>query len=424
MIESPTDTAPKRKVSKALLTLGICLLILLGAGGALMVIYNTEPEAKRETTVRRSAMLVDVVEVERGDYRPAISALGTVEAAQDVTLRPRINGEVLKVSDAFVPGQIVRQGDLLMEIDPSDYRNALTRSESELQQVEADLRLEMGQQEVAKEELRQFDRDLDIRDPSLILREPQLESIKARVEAARAAVEQARLDLERTRIVAPFDAQVLERHANVGSQVGPNDPLGRLIGLEEYWVIATVPLKKVYWLEFAEEGDGRGSNVTLRNRGAWPEGVYRTGRAERLIGYLDEQTRLARVLITVPNPLARGENSRISPPLVIGSVLDVNIQGREIRDVIRIHREHVREGNTVWLNKEGKLEVSDLSIQFEDADYAYISSGISDGDLVVTTNLRAVTPGAELKSNSVQRLSPEGIADRPGDRIKTIEASP
>ncbi len=424
MSEKSAVVKPKPKFSKKFLTLGICLLILLGAAGVLTVIYNTQPEAKRETVVRRSAMLVDVVEAERGNFRPIISALGTVEAAQDVILRPRISGEVLKVSAAFTPGHTVKKGELLMEIDPSDYRNALTRSQSLLQQAEADYRLEMGQQEVAKEELKQFDRDLDIRDPSLILREPQLESIKARVESAKADVEQAQLDLDRTRIVAPFDAQILERNANVGSQVGPNDVLGRLIGLEEYWVIATIPLKKIYWLDLSDTGDGQGSKVILRNQAAWPEGIYRVGRAERLIGYLDQQTRLARVLITVRNPLARGENVESTPPLVVGSVLDVQIYGREIPDVIRVKREHIREGNTIWLNNDGKLEIRELSIQFEDSTYAYVATGISSGELIVTTNLRAATPGAELQASEVQRLPPEEVEASAEKQITSVDASP
>jgi RND family efflux transporter MFP subunit len=413
-------TSGKRK----LVTVVICLGILVGAAGILYVIFQTEPEAEPESAVRRSAMLVDVVKAERGTFRPVISALGTVEAAQDVMLRPRISGEVLKVSDSFEPGHIVNKGDLLLEIDPADYENALTRSQSELQQAEADLRLEMGQQEVAKEELKTFDGDLEILDPSLILRVPQLESIKARVEAARAAVEQAKLDLERTKIVAPFDAQILARDANVGSQVGPSDTLGHLIGLEEYWVIATIPLNKVYWLDFAATGEGEGSNVILRNRAAWPEGVSRTGRAERLIGALDQETRLARVLVTVSNPLAQGEDPKTTPPLVVGSVLDAQIYGREIKDVIRIKRDHVREGNTVWLNRDGKLEINELAVVFQDSDYAYVRTGISDGDQIVITNLRTAAPGTELRVSEIKQLPPQEVPSSPEGRISAVEASP
>jgi RND family efflux transporter MFP subunit len=413
-------TSGKRK----LVTLVVCLAILLGASGVLYVIYKTEPKAEPESAVRRSAMLVEVVKAERGNFRPVISALGTVEAAQDVMLRPRISGEVLSVSDSFEPGQIVKKGDFLLEIDPSDYRNALTRSQSELQQVEADLRLEMGQQEVAKEELKTFDGDLEILDTSLILRVPQLDSIKARVEAARAAVEQAKLDLERTKIVAPFDAQILARDANVGSQVGPNDTLGHLIGQEEYWVIVTIPLNKVYWLDFAATGESQGSNVILRNLAAWPEGVSRTGRAERLIGALDQETRLARVLVTVSNPLAQGEDPKVTPPLVVGSVLDAQIYGREIKDVIRIKRDHVREGNTVWLNRDGKLEINELSVVFQDSDYAYVKAGISDGDQIVITNLRTAAPGTELRSSDIKQLPPQEVPSSPEGKMSAVEASP
>ena len=69
-----------------------------------------------------------------------------------------------------------------------------------------------------------------------MLREPQRLAAEARVQSARAAVEQARVDLGRTVIRAPFDAQVLSREVEIGSQVSPGDPLARLVGVDRYWV--------------------------------------------------------------------------------------------------------------------------------------------------------------------------------------------
>ncbi len=61
------------------------------------------------------------------------------------------------------------------------------------------------------------------------MREPHLRAAQARIEAAEAAVARARLDLERTAIVAPFDAQVLTRDANLGSQVAAGAPLAAAV---------------------------------------------------------------------------------------------------------------------------------------------------------------------------------------------------
>jgi hypothetical protein len=75
----------------------------------------------------------------------------------------------------------------------------------------------------------------------------------------------------------PFDAHVLTRQVNIGSQVSPGDEPGRLVGLNTCWVEATVPLSKLRRLSVPDSRGGIGSTVRIRNRTAWPEGVYRTG---------------------------------------------------------------------------------------------------------------------------------------------------
>ena len=113
--------------------------------------------------------------------------------------------------------------------------------------------------------------------------------------AARADLRRARLDLQRTRVNAPFDALVLERQANVGSQVGPGDVVGRLVGVDRFWVELSLPVNRLRWLRFPDAGDSQdtGSTVTIRNRAAWAPEVTRTGRLAQLVGELTQQTRLA-----------------------------------------------------------------------------------------------------------------------------------
>ena len=79
----------------------------------------TEPEAQKEGAVRRTAMLVEVTPVERGDFRPELIALGTVRPSQDVVLEPRVRGQVLSIGEGFVPGCGQVMGIIL---DPVDWR--------------------------------------------------------------------------------------------------------------------------------------------------------------------------------------------------------------------------------------------------------------------------------------------------------------
>jgi len=389
----------------AVISIVACVVILAGAGGVLWWIYGTEPTAQREGATRKSAALVETVTVSRGDYQPQIVVLGHVEPARDITLNPRVSGQITELDPAFVPGGIVGKGDRLLEIDPADFEIMVAMRRSDLHQAEADLAIERGRQDVARKEFELLGEEIGPGNRALVLREPQIESIKARVEAAEAALRQAELDLQRTTITAPFDAQLLTRAANVGSQVSPGDPLARLVGINEYWVVATVPLRHLPWISFAE--DDEGSPVVLRNPDTWPPGAERQGRVTQLIGTVDEQTRLARVLVTVDDPLARDIDA---PPLVIGTLIETRIQGRAIEDVVRLNRDYVRDGDTVWLMVDGQLAIRPLTIVFRDAEYAYVRDGLEDGDEVVTTTLATVVEGLDLRRMNQSPPQNDGAA--------------
>lgn len=378
-------------------TLLACGLLLAGASAVVAFIFLTEPTASQTGAVRETAMLVDVTGVERGTFVPTIRAMGTVEPSQDVVLSPRVGGEVILRSPAFTPGGYVRKGDLLLQIDPADYENALAQRRSDLEQAISDVRIEMGRQDVAREDYRLLSDTLSGENEELVLRQPQLDAAEARVEAARAAVRQAQLALDRTTIRAPFDAHILSREVTVGSQVAPGNELGRLVGLDAYWVAATVPLGQLRWLTIPTGGSAEGSPATIRNPSAWPEGASREGRLHRLVGTLEDGTRMARVLIEVPDP-HRGVGSADVPPLLIGSFVEASIEARPLDDVVRLSRDYVRSGDTVWVMAEDStLQIRDVEIAFRDAVYAYITRGLDAGERVVTTNLASVVDGARLR---------------------------
>ncbi|TBW27601.1 efflux RND transporter periplasmic adaptor subunit [Gramella sp. KN1008] len=383
----------------------ICGIILLGAAAVTLLIFITEPKAQQEGATKQMAMLVEVVHAEKGDFIPIIQATGTVQPVEDVIISPLVNGQVVRRDPSFVPGGFVKKGDVLLQIDPSDYRNNLELRKSELLQAQTNLEMEMGRQEVAEKDLELVGRDsLSPKQRSLVLREPQLNAVKADIKAARAAVEQAKINLSRSTLRAPFDAHILDQNVTIGSQVAPGDNLGRLVGTEYYWVTLTVPVVNLKWLKFPDSEDETGSRVKLRNTSAWPDGSYRIGYLDKQIGALDEQTRLARVLIKVPDPLVQKTNEN-QPKLMIGTFVEANIEAEKIKEVIRIKRDHVRNNQTVWVMDDGELSIRELEIILTDSDFAYIKKGIEEGEKIVTTNLSTVTEGIKLRTGTEDSTS-------------------
>lgn len=387
--------------------LWICLAILLGGIAITTLIFSTEPEAQTEGASIETAMLVDVIRVKSGTYKPVIVATGNVQPVEDVILSPLVSGQIIRRDAAFSPGGFVKKNQVLLQIDPSDYKNTLELRKSELLQSQTTLDTEMGRQQIAEQDLKLITNDslfgsdpLSEGERQLVLRQPQLNAVKATILGAKASMEQAQLNLERTTIRAPFDAHILSQNVTRGSQVSQGDNLGRLVGTDYYWVTATVPVSKLQWLRFPDNDTEKGSMVHITNSTDWPQGLYREGYLDKQIGALDGQTRLARILIKVADPLAKSAPPKEKPKLMIGTFVEVNIQANPIENVVRLKRDYVRSNKTVWVMTDGKLEIRDVDIELTDNEYAYIQSGLNEGEQVVITDLSTVSNGIGLRTRS------------------------
>ena len=383
----------------------ICIGILVIGMAITAAIFLTEPEAQSEGATVQTAMLVDVVSVEQGTFEPVIVATGTVNPVEDVNLSPLVSGQIIRRDPAFTPGGFVKKNEVLLQIDPADYRNALAMRKSEFMQSQTTLDTEMGRQQIAEQDLQLItDDSLFGSDPlsederQLVLRKPQLNAVKAGIGGAKASMEQAQLNLNRTTIRAPFDAHILSQNVTEGSQVAEGDVLGRIVGTQHYWITATLPISKLQWLSFADDDSEKGSPVKITNPTAWGAEGFREGYLDKQIGALDNQTRLARILIKVPDPLANTDADKGKPKLMIGTFVEVNLQAEPVADVIRLKRDYVRSNNTVWVMKDDKLEIREVDILLTDDVYAYIRKGLEDGEKVIVTDLSTVSNGVGLRT--------------------------
>ncbi|MCR9074799.1 MAG: efflux RND transporter periplasmic adaptor subunit [bacterium] len=403
-----TSSKRARMWVRIVLSVIICVLLIGGAGAATYLIYSTEPVAQSEAATRKSAALVEVTRVERGDFRPRLEVLGLVEPARELMLRPRVSGQVVRMETGFMPGGLVEEGQVLVGIDPADYEQTLTMMRSEHRQVQAELAIEEGRQAVARQEFELLGEEIDDDNRSLVLREPQIEAIRARLSATEAAVRQAELDLERTSVRVPFDAQVMTRDVNLGSQISSSDEIAHLVGTEEYWIMASVPLRDLPWIRIHDTGRG-GASVRVHHKAAWRAGEYREGSVSRLIGTVDTQSRLAKVLVSIPDPLAMEADG---PRMILGTIVELEIEGEQIRDVVRLDRQYLRQNDTVWVKSDGQLDIRQAEVVYRDAQYAYVRSGLEAGDEVVTTSLATVSQGLALR---LEGESEENESGQSGD---------
>lgn len=496
----------------------LAVVAVLGGGTAAAVyLLRTGPTASRRQPERR-ATLVTVREVSRSNRRATIEAMGAVRAAQTIDLLPRVSGEIVEISPECIPGGRFAKGAVIARIDPADYQIAVEERQSEvarltaaleqqrslvaqresdiassaslIEQRESDilqresdviqtaaaLRIEQGQQKVARREYELLGKEISEADRDLVLRVPQLEQAKAIYEASKAAkraalaakkaaeaskvsaeamkrsaeagvtaaeaskaaaesaLKQARLDLARTTIRAPFNAVVSSESVDLGSQVSPTSKLTTLVGTDEYWVEVSVPVDRLKWLRIPRAQGEEGSPVRIYDEAAWGQDVFREGRVVRVASALESEGRMARLLVSVPEPLGAGNPRGRTPPLLIDSYVRVEMEGSELENVVALERALVRDGDRAWvMNDAGELEIRPIETVFRNREYVMVSAGLKPGDRLVTSDLPAPVAGMLLRvpddapsaspapEAGQQGAAPRG-ADAPAHGGSTVEA--
>ena len=372
-------------------------IVAISASVAFALI-ETGPVAERSPRPRQPR-LVEVIRVERTTEVTEVAAMGTVVATREVVIQPQVSGRIVEVSPEFVPGGHFAPGEQMLRIDPSDYALAVRQRESELAQARAELQLEQGNQSVARLEYELLAEAVPEEDRDLVLRLPQLESVRARVASAEAALAQARLDLERTRLRAPFHALVRERGAELGARVDPGTALATLVDTSAYWVEALVPVAQLRWIEIPDASAASGSPARVSDTRAWGTGAFREGRVVRLLGDLESEGRMARLLVRVEDPLAFGPGRAGTPPLLLDSFVHVRIQGRQLDGVVALDRRLLRDGNRVWLmGEDGALEIRPVTVAFRGEERVLVSEGLAGGERVVASELSSPVSGMPLRS--------------------------
>jgi multidrug efflux pump subunit AcrA (membrane-fusion protein) len=270
-------------------------------------------------------------------------------------------------------------------------------------QAQYEVKLEQGAQEIARHEwkLLGVEETASEQDRELALRKPHLIKANAALEAANAGLREAKLDLERTTIIAPFNAIVKTESVDIGAQVTPQSQLGTLVGTDEYWVRAAVPVDQLGWIRFpGADGEG-GSTATIRQQLGTDVHNDWTGRVVRLMGDLEPEGRMARVLVSVQDPLRLSSGEKAGLPLLIGSYVSVVIEGREVRDVIPVPRTALRDGDSVWImNDQNKLEICHVNVVWRSRDTVWVRDGIEPGQRLVVTDLPAPVEGMGLTLGS------------------------
>ena len=407
------------------LQIALPLLTLVCAVLAVGYLRATKPEIERTGPAERERP-VAAVTVSIADIQPDIAAYGEVVAQRDVELRALVAGPVVAVGESFVNGGAVRAGDLLVEIDPFEYRAAVTEAEAALLEARAllaETAAELGAEEAGlveeRTQLALAERELQRRrdllakgtasekavDDALVRRSERtraaagterraagLRARLARQEAviARSAValERAQRDLSNTRLVAPFDGYLTGVSAALGKRLGVNDRVVRLLDQ------AGLDIR----IQLSDADYGRLVSSAAGLSGRPVEVIWRAGQSsfpfqaviERADGEVDAASGGVRVY-------ARIEPGAAAVPLRPGAFVEVRIPDRVYRGAVRLPETALVGGDTVYAVVQGRLERRPVTLLARVGNDVVVSGEIADGERIATTRFPEIGPGVKVE---------------------------
>jgi RND family efflux transporter MFP subunit len=217
---------------------------------------------------------------------------------------------------------------------------------------------------------------------------------RAMLTAEKAEMQKAQLNLSRTRIRAPFNAIVRTKHVDIGSQVSVQEKLAELVGTDEYWIQASIPVDRLGWIMIPRRPTEPGSNVRILHR----NGYEIAGTVTKLLGDLGSEGRMARILVEVKDPLNLKKADNSQPALLIGEYVRIEIEGRTLQNVFRIPRTALRDNSRIWVvNQDSKLDIRPVKTVWRDARTVLLRKGLAPDDQLIVSDLPAPINGMPVQ---------------------------
>jgi RND family efflux transporter MFP subunit len=396
-----------------------------------VVLVIMRPKAERQKPVEKG-LLVEVVPAATQDVEMVVETFGTVGPRESLKLVAQVGGPIVDINPAFKEGRFVPARTLLIQIDPRTYRLAVERANVRIKQAEADLkrleqevlnlkpriRIARSDVKLAKNEYgrlkklverkviaqSQLDKTeqaylaskerLQAIENQMALVDPQKETLIAARDMARVMHQEAELNLERSRMIAPFDAWVLEKVIEVGQQVNIGQQLGRIYSAGALDIEVRIPAKDLKWFP-----DDMGQKTLIPADVIFNNGGGRnvwSGRVARVKAMMDQRTRTLPMVVEV-DEVTSSANSKDQFSLRPGMFVTVLIKGKRVENVFVLPRYLVYPGDVIYTVKDHTLKSNSVSILRGYKDKVIIEEGLSEGDLIVRSPLSSPSDGQPVR---------------------------
>lgn len=347
-------------------------------------------QAAQKSAPRVAAVPVSIAPVEKVDFPVYLTGLGTVQGFNTVQVRTRVDGQIDKI--AFTEGQMVKQGDLLVEIDPRPFQAVLDQAKAKKVQDEANLAN-------ANLDLQRYTKlgEFATRQQTDTQRST-VAQLTAQIAADEAAISNAQTQLDYTQVKSPITGVAGLRQVDIGNIVNASSQTG-VVTIAQVEPITVIFTASEDQLPYISEGQKSGALKVI----AFTTDGKKT-LAEGKLAVINNQVdttsgtiRLKAVFDNKEHTLWPGQS--VSTRLLVRTLKDATI----VPDDAVLHSTNGLYAYTV--DQDNKAEVRKLKVSYSIDGRSVVDEGLSAGQQVITGGQYKVQPGS-LVSTAVASSDP------------------